>query len=52
MPESGFGLADATVVRRALAQLPPGHRAWVALFYPEDMRLAELAIALDVPVAQ
>ena len=49
-PESGPDAADAAVIRTALAQLPPGHRACVALFYLEDMRVAEVAIALDVPV--
>lgn len=42
--------ADAGLVRRALAKLPPDQRACVALFYLEDMRVAEVAIALDVPV--
>lgn len=49
-PETGPDAADASAVRRALAQLPPDHRACVALFYLEDMRVAEVAIALDVPV--
>lgn len=49
-PEAGPEAADAAKVRQALAQLPPDQRACVALFYLEDMRVAEVAIALDVPV--
>lgn len=49
-PETGPGAADAAAVRAAMAKLPPDHRACVALFYLEDMRVAEVAIALDVPV--
>jgi RNA polymerase sigma-70 factor (ECF subfamily) len=47
---SGPDAADAAVVRRALLQLSPDQRACVALFYLEDMRVAEVAVALDVPV--
>jgi DNA-directed RNA polymerase specialized sigma24 family protein len=46
----GPGAAEAAIVRRALMQLPPDQRACVALFYLEDMRVAEAAVALDVPV--
>lgn len=49
-PESGPDAADAAVVRQALGNLPPDQKACVALFYLEDMRVAEVAIALDVPV--
>jgi RNA polymerase sigma factor (sigma-70 family) len=47
--EAGPDAADAAVVRAALACLPAEHRVCVALFYLEDMRVAEVAIALDVP---
>jgi RNA polymerase sigma factor (sigma-70 family) len=49
-PEAGPGAADSTAVRTAISKLPPDHRACVALFYLEDMRVVEVAIALDVPV--
>lgn len=49
-PEPGSDTADASAVRRALAHLSPDHQACIALFYLEDMRVAEVAIALDVPV--
>jgi RNA polymerase sigma-70 factor (ECF subfamily) len=29
--------------------LPPEHQAAIALFYLEDMSVAEVAVALDVP---
>ncbi len=40
---------DAEAVRRAIATLPPGQQAAVALFYLEDLSVAEVAVALDVP---
>lgn len=36
-------------MQAALALLPPDHAAVLALFYLEDMRVAEVAIALDIP---
>ena len=42
--------ADRKPVREALAQLPAKHRAAVALFYLEEMSVAEVAVALDIPV--
>lgn len=39
----------ACQVRTALAALPQAQRAAVALFYLEDMSVAEVAIALNVP---
>lgn len=42
--------ADGPPVRAALAKLPVKHRAPLALFYLEDMTVAEIAVALDVPV--
>lgn len=47
--DDGQGI-DALKVRRAIAALPPAQRATVALFYLEDLRVAEVAQALDVPV--
>ena len=48
---SDFGLAsDAEKVRTAIKALPPTHGAAIALFYLEDMSVAEVALALDVPV--
>ena len=41
---------DHKPVREALANLPAEHRAAVALFYLQDMRVAEVAVALDIPV--
>jgi len=47
-PEEGDAPAMARL-RAALAGLPPGQRAAVALFYLEDLDVAEVAIALNVP---
>lgn len=41
--------AAAPSVARALAALPAGQRATVALFYLEDLSVAEVAAALGVP---
>lgn len=41
---------DADAVRAAIVALPPAHGAAIALFYLEDMSVAEVAVALDVPV--
>lgn len=41
---------DETPLRAALARLSVVHRATVALFYLEEMSVAEVAVALDVPV--
>jgi RNA polymerase sigma factor (sigma-70 family) len=40
---------DVEALRRAIATLPPDQQAAVALFYGEDMSVAEVAVALDVP---
>lgn len=40
---------DLARVREAMADLPPAQRATLALFHLEDMSVAEIAIALDVP---
>ena len=42
--------ADIAPLRSALATLSPEHRSAVALFYLEEMSVAEVAVALDVPV--
>ncbi|QDG77964.1 RNA polymerase sigma factor [Labrenzia sp. PHM005] len=43
-------ILDAPKVREILHQLPPVHHATIALFYLEDMSVAEVAKALDVPI--
>ena len=40
---------DAARVMAAIAELPAPQRAALALFYTEDLRVAEIAVALDVP---
>jgi RNA polymerase sigma factor (sigma-70 family) len=40
---------EAEAVRRALRILPAEQQAAIALFYLEDMSVAEVAVALDVP---
>ena len=42
--------ADASAIRRAMATLPADHRAAVALFYLQELSVAEIAAALCVPV--
>ena len=37
-------------LRFAIRQLPPGERAAIALHHFEELRVAEVAVALDVPV--
>ena len=49
VPEGGPAAADAKAVRRAIAALPPDQAATIALFYLEEMSVAEVALALDVP---
>lgn len=48
--EAGPGASDAAKVRHAIRRLPPEQAATVALFYLEDMSVAEVATATDVPV--
>lgn len=50
VPEAGPAAVEATRVRAALGSLPPDQAATVALFYLEDLTVAEVATALDVPV--
>ena len=45
--DSQSAQADADTVRAAMAHLPPDQRAALGLFYLEQMRVAEIAIALD-----
>jgi RNA polymerase sigma factor (sigma-70 family) len=45
----GARASDATRLIRAMATLPPDQRAAIALFYLEDMSVAEIAVALDAP---
>ena len=47
-PEPGEAL-DHERVRRALRALPPDQQAAVALYHLEEMSVAEVAVALDVP---
>ncbi|MEM8541236.1 MAG: RNA polymerase sigma factor [Pseudomonadota bacterium] len=42
--------ADAAAVRRAIACLPAAQNAAIALFYLEEMSVAEVSVALDIPV--
>ena len=48
-PEQGPASLEAREVRRAIASLPPEQGATIALFYLEDLSVAEVACALDVP---
>ncbi len=41
--------AEAAAVHRALAKMDGPHRATLALFYLEDMNVAEVATALNIP---
>lgn len=43
-------LLDIDAVRQAIKTLPPEQRATIALFYMEELSVAEVAVALDVPV--
>jgi RNA polymerase sigma-70 factor (ECF subfamily) len=47
--ESGEFKADVSTVMDAVARLPGPQRAALALFYLEDLSVAEIAIATDVP---
>ncbi len=41
--------ADTDQLQSALARLPSAQRSAIALFYLEDLSVAEIAVALDVP---
>jgi RNA polymerase sigma-70 factor (ECF subfamily) len=45
----GPGGTDTHRLRQAIDALPPDQRAAIALFYLEDMSVAEVAVALAVP---
>ena len=47
-PDPGAG-ADGDRLRRAIRALPEEQRAAIALFHFEELSIAEVAIALDVP---
>lgn len=40
---------DASRVMQAIAMLPAAQRSALALFYTEDLSVAEIAVALDIP---
>ena len=40
---------DNVALQRAIAMLPPGQRAALALHYYEDLSIAEVAVALAIP---
>ncbi len=41
--------SQASIVRAAIAKLPPAQSATIALFYLEEMSIAEVSVALDIP---
>jgi RNA polymerase sigma-70 factor (ECF subfamily) len=41
---------DHRILRKALAKLPDEHRAVIGLFYLEEMSVAEVAVALEIPM--
>lgn len=49
LAEPDDAAATAPALNAALAALPPDQRAAIALFYLEDLSVAEIARALDVP---
>jgi RNA polymerase sigma-70 factor (ECF subfamily) len=46
----GERAVDAVVIRRAIAALPEGQNAAIALFYLDEMSVTEVSVALDIPV--
>ena len=46
---SGEFAADVSVVMAAIATLPGTQRAALALFYIDELSVAEIAVATDVP---
>ncbi len=48
-PDPGEFAAELSNVMLAIARLPPLQRASLALFYIEELSVAEIAIATDVP---
>nr|WP_255554721.1 sigma-70 family RNA polymerase sigma factor [Sphingomicrobium sp. B8] len=49
-PRAPDTAAEHGELREAIAALPPGQRAAIALFYLEGFSVAEVAAALDIPV--
>ena len=49
MPAGSF-TAEVAGLRAAIAALRPDHAATIALFYLEEMSVAEVSVALDIPV--
>lgn len=49
-PDREEARADLPAVRAAMATLPAEQRATLGLFYLEEMGVAEVAVALEVPV--
>ena len=53
-PEADVPAPDAEIdsvrLRAAIARLPAEQRSAIALFYLEEMSVAEVAVALDVPI--
>jgi RNA polymerase sigma-70 factor (ECF subfamily) len=48
-PDRAEARADLAPLRRAMAGLPAAQRAALGLFYLEEMSVAEIAVALEVP---
>lgn len=48
-PEPHVDLLDSSALRSAIRALPPDQRTAIALVHFEDMTIAEVAVALDVP---
>jgi RNA polymerase sigma-70 factor (ECF subfamily) len=49
VPEPGAGIENGRL-RAAIAALPASQRSAIALFYLEEMSVAEVAVALDAPI--
>lgn len=47
--EPSAHLGDSSALQRAIAHLPPGQRAALALHYFEELSIAEVAVALAIP---
>ena len=50
LPDEASASIDAEVIRTALNELSDDHRATIALFYLEEMSVADVAAAMDVPL--
>lgn len=48
-PDRNECLSDLEKVQKLIAELPPKQRAAIGLFYLEDLRVAEVSVALGVP---